>query len=197
MNQPEIPLIIRELSKSNQEIVMKKLTLALACAASISAFSINANAEDCTWAMSGLTISSSTQTYTNTFSCLNNGSIIAKKTVSVKAKNTACSITINDSDYTNEGNCTAPKILHVNTPPAPGSKVCEFNDPAVGTTPGCTQNSIAGSSGTVAYQVRKNGQPLLVVSKTTNQYNRSCTLAGENADYYTSGDCNNYRVHAK
>ncbi|MCR6653475.1 MAG: hypothetical protein NVV73_19130 [Cellvibrionaceae bacterium] len=176
---------------------MNKLTLSsLALAASLGSFSITANAESCTWGLSSFTISSTNQTYTNVFACQNNGATLATKTVVVRAKVApSCTVTINNSLYSNLGTCNTPDIQS-NTNPAPGSKVCEFNDPSTGTTPGCTQNGIGGGGGTIAYQVSKNGQPLLVVSKTTGQ-NNWCTLAGENTNYRASGDCNNYRVYAK
>lgn len=176
---------------------MKNLTLAsLALAASISSLSISANAESCTWGLSSFTISSTNQSYTNGFACQSNGATLATKTVVVRAAGApSCSVTINNPLYTNLGTCNVPNIQSIANP-APGSKVCEFNDPSTGTTAGCTQNSIAGSGYTTAYQVSKNGQPLLVVSKTTNPYS-SCVLAGENTNYRASGDCNNYRVYAK
>lgn len=176
---------------------MKNLTLAsLALAASISSLSVSANAESCTWGLSSFTISSTNQSYTNVFACQSNGATLATKTVVVRATvSPSCSVTINNPLYSNLGTCNTPNIQNIATP-APGSKVCEFNDPSTGTTPGCTQNGIGGGGGTVAYQVSKNGQPLLVVTKTTSQYN-SCVLAGENTNYRSSGDCNNYRVYAK
>lgn len=176
---------------------MKKLTLAsLALAASISSFSNGAMAQECTWGISGWTVSTTTQTFTNIFSCQSNGSTLATKTVTVRANVApSCALTINATGYSNLGSCHSPNIINDSSPPA-GSKICEFNDPSTGTTPGCTQNGIAGSGSTIAYQVSKNGQPLLVVAKTTGQYN-SCTLSGENANYRSSGNCNNYSVYVK
>lgn len=176
---------------------MNKFTLAsLALAASLGSFSISANAESCTWSLTSFSISSSNQTYTNGFSCRDNGATLATKTVVVRAKGTpSCSVTIDNNLYNNLGTCETPNIQSISSP-APGSKVCEFNDPQIGTTPGCTQNSIGGSGSTTAYRVSKNGQQLLIVTKTRNQ-NNSCTLAGENTNYRASGDCNNYWVNAK
>ena len=176
---------------------MNKFTLAsLALAASLGSFSISANAESCTWSLTSFSISSSNQTYTNGFSCRDNGATLATKTVVVRAKGTpSCSVTIDNNLYNNLGTCETPNIQSISSP-APGSKVCEFNDPQIGTTPGCTQRSIAGGSGTIVYEVSKNGQSLLVVTKTNNQ-NNWCTLAGENTNYRANGDCNNYRIYAK
>lgn len=173
---------------------MNKFTLAsLALAASLGSFSITANAESCTWSLTNFSISSSDQTYTNGFSCQNNGATLATKTVVVRAKIApSCSVTIDNNLYRNLGTCDTPNIQ---SSPAPG-KVCEFNDPKIGTTPGCTENSTGGGGGTTAYRVSKNGQQLLIVTKTRNQ-NNSCILAGENTNYRASGDCNNYWVNAK
>lgn len=176
---------------------MNKLTLAsIALAASVGSFSNGAMAQACTWAISGWTVSTTAQTFTNVFSCRSDGTTIATKTVTVVANGApSCALTINASNHSNIGSCHSPNIIDSNNPPA-GSKICEFNDPSTGTTPGCTQSGIGGGGGTVAYQVSKNGQPLLVVTKTTTQ-NNWCTLAGENTNYRASGDCNNYRVYAK
>lgn len=173
---------------------MKKFTLAsFTLAAFIGSFSISANAEDCTWIPSGLSINN--QTFTNTFTCQANG-VLATKTVTVQAKVApSCSLTINNNQYANYGNCATPDIRFVGSDPAPGTKVCEFNDPRTGTTPGCTQRGIAGSGNTVAYEIAKDGKALLVVSKT-NQSNW-CTLSGENANYRSEGDCNNFRIYKK
>lgn len=174
---------------------MRKITLAsLALAASIGSLSIRAQAEDCTWNLNGFSIAN--QISTTTFSCQANGAAVATKTVTVQAKSApSCALTISNNNlYTNYGTCVAPNIGST-TNPAPGTKVCEFNDPSTGTTPGCTQNSIGGGSGTVAYQVSKNGQPLLVVAKYTQ--NNVCTISGETASYRIQGNCTNYRVYAK
>lgn len=173
---------------------MRKITLAsLALAASIGSLSISAQAEDCTWSLNGFSIANNIST--TTFACQANGATLATKTVTVQAKVApSCALTVSNNLYTNYGTCVAPNISSVANP-APGTKVCEFNDPISGTTPGCTQNSIAGSGNTVAYRVSKNGQELLVVAKTTQ--NGWCTISGETASYRVQGDCNNYRVYAK
>lgn len=174
---------------------MRKITLAsLALAVSIGSLSISAYAEDCTWNLNGFSIAN--QISTTTFTCKADGATLATKTVTVQAKLApSCSITIsNNNVYTNYGTCATPNIGSINNP-APGTKVCEFNDPSTGTTPGCTQNSIGGGGGTIAYQVSKIGQPLLVVAKSTQ--NNVCTISGETASYRIQGNCNNYRVYAK
>lgn len=72
--------------------------------------------------------------------------------------------------------------------------VCAFNDPVTGDTPGCTQSSVGGGYGTEALEVKKNGQSLLYVTKTTA--NGGCTLEGESSTHYASGSCSNYRVYS-
>lgn len=74
------------------------------------------------------------------------------------------------------------------------NKICEFNDPISGTTPGCTEQAIAGQGGTIAYDVRKNGVHLMYVQKTTSQ-SQWCDIDGSDFEYYITGNCENYRVY--
>lgn len=79
-------------------------------------------------------------------------------------------------------------------PPA-YTKVCEFNDPSTGTTPGCTQRAIGGSGYTIAYDITKDGQFLVTVAKNTEYGNCTISISGSNTGYSVDGDCNNFRVN--
>lgn len=175
---------------------MNKLRFAtIALAATLGSYGVSASAEDCTWGLSSFQISNINQFFENTFSCNAGGTVVATKTVTVRAHGApSCTLSINVSGYSNYGSCTAPNIANTLSPPS-GTKVCEFNDPVTGTTAGCSQRGIGGGGPTIAYEITRNGQALVVVTKT--QQNNGCTLAGENSNYRSSGNCNNFRIYAK
>lgn len=89
----------------------------------------------------------------------------------------------------------APTTGSVGSSGSSGSKLCEFGDPVIGTTPGCTQSSVGGGGNTVAYQVKKDGTNLVYVAKTTSGSGCSVLLSGQAPGYSVSGTCDNYRVY--
>lgn len=74
-------------------------------------------------------------------------------------------------------------------------KICEFNDPITGTTPGCRETGVGGGGPTIAYATYKDNQLLTYVTKTTES-NGACRLSGSSTNYYASGDCHNYRIYS-
>jgi len=79
---------------------------------------------------------------------------------------------------------------------ANAAKVCEFNDPITGTTPGCTQQSVGGSQYGTYYWIKKDGVGLMSVAKEYPYWWGGCVLSGTPQGGHTvSGNCDNFRIY--
>mgnify|MGYP000544273358 CR=1 FL=1 len=167
---------------------MKYIKLGLAFVF-LSVIASTASADDCLWSTTGLSITAAQTTVT--FTCSIGGSSVFQKTVTAKAVGSStCSSSILSTAYRNDGSCSSPSIVP-NIGPISGQKICEYNDPSTGTTPGCTKSSIAGGPGFVVYDTSKNGAHLMYVEVNTS----SCSVKGTSSIYRVSGNCNNFRIY--
>lgn len=174
---------------------MKKMKLGLSAAALMCAFSMSANASVCTWSIDSISSSNVTKTITNTYACLIGTSSVATKTwVTTPSGNPTCSISVS-TGYTNLGTCVVPNVVESLPTYTSGQKVCEFNDPVTGTTPGCTEEIVNATGNNHYYLIKKDGHELLSITKT--YLSPGCVVSGSNANFYVANtDCTNYRIHA-
>lgn len=100
---------------------MKCIKLALGCL--VLALSSIANAEDCSWSLSGVGFASSSVSVTH--ECKASGDVIATRVVTVNAKSVPCEIDI-ASGYENAGSCINSNILKipVQIPPSVQTPSC-------------------------------------------------------------------------
>ena len=108
------------------------------------------------------------------------------------------------ANYRVEGSCEFPVVSPVVYKKMfAQSKICEFGDPSLGTTPGCTQRVVGGSSipnGTSAgVKIEKNGTHLLYATKNTiitSSGAESCTWRDDGGLFkIESLSCDHFRVY--
>lgn len=158
-------------------------------------FATSASADNCVWSVTGLS-QPDASSFNIVYGCSIGGSVAATKTVGTRAVGAStCQITVS-SGYVNQGTCDSPNIQVPSPDPInqpSGTKICEYGDPIIGTTPGCITQSVGGGSGFIAYSTSKNGYFLMYVTVNTS----NCSVSGSNPNYRVDGNCNNYRIYRK
>lgn len=148
----------------------------------------NVNAEDCTWSLTGLNVNPNKFI----FSCNDNGTLAATKTVTVPVKGaTQCSIVV-DAEYSNTGSCNSPNI--VAQPDEPYFPITITN--TTDNSPYCTSSYTSPSDPTIwrSWTISCPNTSSVKIDLITPPGAGVCYPQMKTSGYSVSGHCSGFTV---
>lgn len=168
-----------------------RMTLVGLLSAAFLPLAVNANAEDCTWSLTGLNVNPNQFI----FSCNDEGRLLATKTVTVPVKgSTQCNTVVNDPDYKNVGTCIIPNILENTDPPPPYFPITITN--TSDDSPNCSSSYTSPSDPTIwrSWSISCPSTPTVKIDLITPPGTTVCYPLMKTSGYSVSGHCSGFTV---